>query len=485
MTITILTVASTLPADMEVELVASTDGPDQTFTWAANPSTGVTFTPNPSQRIPGQSTTVTRVKGGNGTSTAIAVTGDVSSASSPHTVAFVSYNASNKEPIISLVSDAIIVEPGNSNDASHSPLYQFSLQVWDQNSGAYVGVAGAEVRWTVSPDVAGGFYQGGSPLMPVTTTSTYIASKTDGTGKSGIRVTASQIVCMTVQATTLGVYSFKNEKAYYATLDDTSSYYQNVDSLGAGPYTDNTVDLTGTSQFGITVPSNLVPPPNLTFDELQGFIQLDGNGTHLAQQWDDMAPAGDGALPVLGRIWLTPNAELNQNSTNKIGLFVQDGNGNVFTYYPFTFDTEGVYKNEPSSLVSRNVKWLPSVVGVNQGGTINKPFVSRNGGIPVAFTADFGAPYNDGTWYIYFEWFLNNYDLTKTDSRKSPQSASISSLKVVTGSKTYTDTLSSQLSSGYSGPGTLYVDFYLGKNPDVPASRVYSDWSRLGWTLST
>jgi hypothetical protein len=492
MTITILTIADVAPTDAEVELVASTDTNDQWFTWAAVPPTGVTFTQNPSPRISGQNTSITgiRVSGAAAAqSIAITCTGDVSPTSQPHEIEFVPYSDATHPPMLLWDSNEAVVEPGDVNDYRHSPLYRLTLQRWDtsQIPPKYVSVAGAEVRWTASPPVIANVYQGATMVSPITTNNTYFPIKTDANGYAEVRVTTGQIVQLTVQADTLGVSMVMTQRGFYSTLDPNSPYYQQVPVLGPGPYTDNPVNLDLGTEFGVTIPASLTPPPGGFGPPPSGYhngwLHLEGNGTYIPATWRDMASA-------LGTVASVPDIDAARDNT--LGLFVQDRSGDVATYDPWPFTTTGGHVGQivqPDPSVSRQPNWIPNVTGLQSGGVINQAYLNNNNGIPLTVTYDFGAPYNDGSWFIYFEWFLNNYDTTRTGIEVSPQLAGLQMLKIKPGSQTYTDTLSISKASGYQGPGEFYCDFFLGK-PDhpipIPAHpRVYSNWNRVGYTLST
>lgn len=472
MGITLRTVADTAPVGREVKLAATTDGSDTQFIWSANPSAGVTFSQNPSSLsgLGATETTITVAPGSAG-EIRITVKGNVDTkGTTPHAIEFIEYS----QPAIGLNTDQILVLPGNTNDAAHSPLYTATVK-----SARSTLVPGAEVRWSFEPEIAATVYDGNIVVAPVLTSTTWYPTKTDATtGETSIRIATDNIVELTVTATTLGVHDFGVKSACYATLDENALEYKRLPQLGPGPYSDDPVDLDEGSDFEVMIPADLTPPPG-GFSPYEGYLVLDGNTEHMIKTWHDMSDA-------IGTVVKVPNAYANQYTTNTLGLFIQNrSTAEVYTYYPFKFTTIGHYTAQPNPNVSRNANWYPQVVDRNPGGIINNSYVRDHGGIPLTVTFDPGAIYDDGSWYIYFEWFLNNADLSKTAYQESPQSVALTALQIKPGLNTYTDTLPRTLASGYNGLGTLYVDFYLGKSPDFNSERVYSDWYRQGYVLTT
>lgn len=471
------TVASAAPTDAIVKLVVHTDDADTTFTWSAVPQAGVTL-PATTGLTPGTQTsenTIT-VTGGNAGTITITVTGDVSTATPGLPIAFSEWSA----PQLTLGADAEVAKPGDGNDKAHSPLFTFNL-----TKDGTATVAGAEVRWSFEPALINTVFDStGAAVQAVMGEGTWYPVKTDANGNATIRANARQIGFVTVQAMTLGVDAFKNEGTYYSTLDKADPYYTRVPQLGPGPFTDNEVDLEGTTDFSVLVPAGIVAPTDVSFEDLTGFLHLDGNSTFIAKKWE---PMQDG----LGKTTKVPNAETNQNAQNTLGLFVQDAQGSVYTYYPFEFTTVGSFVNQPDPKILRHLSQIPMVSDVGTlyppGNVINKQFIERNNGIPLTLTFDASgslASYGDGSWYVIFEWFLNNADLTRGDQKIGPQSVATSALQVQLGSKTYTDTLAKKFASGYAGPGKFWCDFYLRHDPDTGA-KAYGQWSRQGWILST
>lgn len=490
MAITLRTVADTAPVDLSVQLVATIDEGDldTEFTWKANPPTGVTWGDGSSgsnkSRLTGTRTTeiTLTVASANAGAIEISLHGNVhTTETTPKEITFMDFDPNTA---VSLVSDQQLVLPGTANDAAHSPLYTTTVEQTPNDITS--AVPGVEIQWSVDPLVNFTVYDmtnGNVPVDPITGASTYYVTKADATtGEASIRIITDHIVKLTVTAITLGVESQDVTEAYYATVDKNSSEWKKLKSDGKGPHTDNPVDFTGTVNFSATMSSLGAPLNNATTAaDWTGFMVLDGNGSHIAAKWDSMAE-----IFTPPPVALVPNARASSHKENHMGLFIQNlTSGDVNSYWIWDFNAAGYYLNQPRPDVSRVSDWYPTVADRVPGGQINNTYIKNHKGIPLSITFDPGSTYDDGSWYIYFEWFLNNGDLTKTDYQFSPLSVNQSTLQIVSGSQTYTDTLPANLLSGYTGLGTLYVDFYLGKLVDVESERIYSNWDHQGYILST